>query len=114
MAYFVVAQRLLEIAWRTVMAPVSFANVYDGAGGTTPGVRSLKVYFSLCMSAVLLIVILYIGNRFGNDILKTMISAPASHAEFTPAKLILAITVRLATLGAAIGVSNLAKEAIAQ
>jgi len=114
MAYFVVAQRLLEIAWRTVMAPVSFANVYDGAGGTTPGVRSLKVYFSLCMSAVLLIVILYIGNRFGNDILKTMISVPASHAEFTPAKLILAITVRLATLGAAIGVSNLAKEAIAQ
>lgn len=106
-AYFVIAQRLLEIGWRVVVAPISCANMFDGQGGSTPGVRSLKAFFAACLSGVVLIIILVIGTRFGNSIITE------AAASYNSSLIIIAIAFRLATIGAAMGVSGKIREIVA-
>lgn len=103
-AYFAAYQRLLEIAWRVIFAPIGCSNMFDGAGANTPGVRYLKALFGVCLSGVLLIVILKLGTGLANDILIECCSS------YNGSLLIAAIAVKLATIGAAMGVSGKVKE----
>ena len=108
-AYFALAQRLLDIGWRAAFSPIGAANMFDGQGGSTPGVRYLKSFFAACLSGVMLIMILRIGTGIAESVLKNVSTA----GDKVPTVLICAVAVKLATVGAAMGCANKIKEVFA-
>lgn len=107
-AYFAIAQRLLDIGWRAAFAPIGAANMFDGQGGSTPGVRYLKSFLGACLSGALLIMILSLGTGIAQSVLTSVSGA----ADKVPTVLICAVAIKLATVGAAMGCSNKIKEVL--
>lgn len=99
--YFVAMQRLISIAWRIIFMPIGLANAFDGPVLSTAGFRYIKAFLSVCLSGVLLIVILYIGNKLLPSV-TTMVASPV----------IGIICMKLAMVGAALGSENKIKEVL--
>lgn len=106
-AYFAMAQRILDVGWRIAFAPIGCANMFDGAGSNVPGIRYLKGVFASLISGALLIVILKIGCFFSNSLLASCVTD-----SYSSTAMIMCIAVRLAMVGAAIGVGNKVKEVL--
>lgn len=105
-AYFAMAQRFLDIGWRAAMAPIGCSNLFDGGLLGTPGVRYLRTFFAACLSGVLLVIVLKVGTEMSNGIMAKCAETWNSTA------MMLALAIRLATVGAAIGIGNKVKEVL--
>ncbi len=95
---FAVFSRLIEIGWRTVLAPIGIANCFEG-GANSKGIQYLKTLFVTCLSGTAIYLVVALGFGLCQVYVRSF-SGP-DFGNFW-----MAMGAMLATAGASIGVSN--------
>ena len=95
---FAIISRALDIGWRVVIAPISCANMFEGAN--SPGVKHLKSIFGSALVALLLAII----ARAGTYLMVGFLVSTEDGSTF------MALATQVAMAGLAVGATNKAKE----
>mgnify|MGYP004459286459 CR=1 FL=1 len=95
---FAIVSRAIDIGWRVAIAPISCADMFEGAN--SPGVRHLKSIFGSALVALLLAVIAQAGTLLVGGLLSGT----------DDGTIFMAIACQVALAGAAVGANQKARE----